>query len=450
MKRLMLDYFRRWWWVLVIGATLELVMGWFAATHTENNNFDPASSFQFQIALFTGAFLLSFDLQRGAARTVAALPLTARQIGRAWWLMTVGIPATVLISLLGLGAGLFHWFHPATVFPVNRLGLASLFTLLSLGSLFTLIFNTTQGMQGSRPQRAFNLVGGGLVGLMIGGGFIIFQDITNNPIKCALFIGVGSVLTVVGWFRAGQFVVGRASFRVAGLQTKAPRGQHRAPIGFGGVPLLIRVVSVRAFLIGLAMIVMMPLFLVLQGRMTSWREVIDIMGGVGNFFPFYFIILFQIIPSLTQLRFLRTLPLTASHLAAVMFAIVLLPLIALGVLVAGFGGLVVGASASLAVLKSYTFTLAPASLCIFFFIWRGVGVQAFAALILTMVAFQFVPLGLQSCFQNRVIPFSLMAGIAGGCILLSFLGTRRLLTHSSRVYRVQAIGFGGANWGAVR
>ena len=72
MKRLMLDHFRRWSWILVLGAVLVFVIGWFAANSRNPYSLDLPVVFQFQIALFTGAFLLSFDLQRGIARTVTA------------------------------------------------------------------------------------------------------------------------------------------------------------------------------------------------------------------------------------------------------------------------------------------------------------------------------------------------------------------------------------------
>ena len=81
MKRLMLDYFRRWWWVLALVGIFEFRLGWSIANRPEDN-------FEFwglMLALWTGANLLSFDLRRGVVRAIAPLPLTARQIGRSWW-----------------------------------------------------------------------------------------------------------------------------------------------------------------------------------------------------------------------------------------------------------------------------------------------------------------------------------------------------------------------------
>ena len=133
MKRLILDHFRRWWWVLALVAVLEFGLGWFIASRPEDN-------FEFwglMLAMWTGAILLSFDLRRGVVRAVAPLPLTARQIGRSWWLATVAIPAIALAALLFSGAGTFYHFHPDQAFPADRLALASLFNLVWLGTVFT-------------------------------------------------------------------------------------------------------------------------------------------------------------------------------------------------------------------------------------------------------------------------------------------------------------------------
>ena len=133
MKRLMLDYFRRWAWVLALGGIFEFGLGWFIANRPEDN-------FEFwglMLALWAGAVLLSFDLRRGVVRAVAPLPLTARQIGRSWWLATVPLPAIALAALLFSGAGTFYHFHPTKVFPAGRLAWASIFNLMWLGTTFT-------------------------------------------------------------------------------------------------------------------------------------------------------------------------------------------------------------------------------------------------------------------------------------------------------------------------
>ena len=164
MKKLILDHFRRWWWVLAPGAVYALVLGWSMAIPADASELwhgkrlfvlvwlkvqsNMFVSQVFCLAVFTGAMLLLFDLHRGIARAVSALPLTARQIGRSWWLATVAIPAIVYAALFFGGAGTFYLFHPNQVFPAARLVMASIFTLLWLGMGFTIYFNQFTSRQG--------------------------------------------------------------------------------------------------------------------------------------------------------------------------------------------------------------------------------------------------------------------------------------------------------------
>ena len=67
MNRLILDYFRRWWWVLALACVLEFGLGWFIVSVPEQN-------FEFWgllLAMWVGANLVSFDLRRGILRAVA-------------------------------------------------------------------------------------------------------------------------------------------------------------------------------------------------------------------------------------------------------------------------------------------------------------------------------------------------------------------------------------------
>jgi lysylphosphatidylglycerol synthetase-like protein (DUF2156 family) len=153
---------------------------------------------------------------------------------------------------------------------------------------------------------------------------------------------------------------------------------------------------------------------------------------------------------LQHLRFLRTLPVSATRLAVVMVATGILPLIALGAVVTGVAWLTIGTAAAITVSKSYMFILAPASLCVFFAVWRGAGMQTYALLLFTMFSFFMVPLWLQAFFHHREIPFSLTGTITVVCILLAFLLTRRALMHSSHAYRIQAGPFGNLPWATGR
>ncbi|MGD0412766.1 MAG: hypothetical protein ABSC18_13820 [Verrucomicrobiota bacterium] len=479
MNRLILDYFRRWWRVLALCGALEFGLGAFIASHAKEN-------FEFWgllIALWAGANLLLMDLKNGMARSVAVLPLTMKQIGRGWWLATVGIPAVALAALLFFGAGTFYYFHPRQVLPADRLGMAGLFNVAWLVVVF-ICSSAAPGVEGKGWRRARTVVLNLLAAITLLVGMLYFQNAAGKPIKRALLLGIGALLTVESWVRAERFVLGRAGFRLAtpqfkgargqpgaadeslrrleahrppatawwglrrrlfdrylrwveGMAGRNPRGEHHAPGGYGGIPLLIRTIFVRTFLTGAALLVLMTLsFMAVQSPLHS-----QIPGGLISLFPFMFLFLvvfMQPTPALRQLRFLRTLPVSATRLAGVMISMLILPIIAVGALTAGVTGLALGGPAAIGVLKGFTFMLAPAALCIFFHVWRGGGTPMNILLLLTLFGFQMAPLWLQGILHHPNIPFVQTGAFVGLCVLLAFLLTRRAIQRSRHAYLVPA------------
>ena len=489
MNRLILDHFRRWWWVLALCGALEFGLGSFIASRPQEN-------FEFWgllVAMWAGANLLLMDLKNGMVRSVAVLPLTTGQIGRSWWLATLAIPAIALAALLFLGAGTFYCFHPHLIFRVNRVGLASLFNVAWLGIIFA-CSSATSGFEGKGWQRAHTTFISLLAMLTLLGGMVYFQNAAGKPFKSALLLGVGVLLTTEGWFRAERFVQGRASFRLVapqykgapgapgtvdenlrrmealrppatawwglrrrlfdrymrwleGLTGRNPRGEHYAPVGRGGIPLLISTIFVRTFLTGAALVALMTLIMALQGGLNS--QLIEVLTSVFPFMFLFLIFFMQPTPALRQLRFLRTLPVSATRLAGVMITMLMLPLIAVGALAAGVAVLAFGTPAAIGVLKGFTFMLAPASLCIYFIVWRGAGTQTHILLLLTLFGFQLAPLWLLGIFHHPEIPVSQTGAIVALFVLLGFLLTRRAIKHSSHTYLVPANQFGNL-WGAGR
>jgi hypothetical protein len=468
MKRIILDHFRRWWWVFALGAAYALVLGWSMAIPTDAGDLGHDKKVSglalfffvwikvqgnmyvmqvFCLTAFTGAMLLLFDLQRGITRAVTALPLTARQIGRSWWLATVAIPAIGLTALFFLGAGAFCFWHPNKNYPTARLAMASLFLLLWLGMNFTIYSNqfvSNPGAGWNSRQGAGNLIITALaLWMMFGFGFS--ANASKNPVKLAIFLCAGTLLTVVGWFRAGRFspprhkqavALGRSGLRLTPL---AP-GRAPVPDGRGGIPFLISENFHKSFLTSMAAAAWMALVLAWQGVIKSWPQAFETLGAMAS--VFWVIIFLFLSPIVRQLRWLRTLPISATKLAAVLFALTSLPFLALGGLVAGIAALTCGIPFALQIAENYALVLAPASVCIFFAVRFGVGIPAYLVLLVTMAGSQMVP--------HRPIPFSLAGPVAAGVVLLAFLLTRHALRHSSRTYRIQATVFNKDPWGAAR
>ena len=200
---------------------------------------------------------------------------------------------------------------------------------------------------------------------------------------------------------------------------------------------------------GLAMIMLTHLFLLFQGSLKSWHQAVASVTGMGVSY-LWLIIIFSIIPVMLQLRFLRSLPISATKLAAVMIVLIILPLIVLGMLVTGITWLASGTSDALTVLRSFTFTLAPATLFVFFVTWQGTGMVSYILMFFVMIFSQFMSFWFQESILRREAGFSLVVVIAATFVALAFLLTRRTLMRGSKAYRVQANPFGNVAWGAGR
>lgn len=460
MKNIVLDHCRRWWWVFALSGAYASILGWSLATpdlanvywhgkHPFIQEFFKIQSTMFLmqsscLAVFTGALLLLCDLQRGLVRAVAVLPMTGRQLGRNWWLATVAAPVVWQFALLSIGAAVFYCFHPSTTFPVARLLLVDLLIFLWTGTTFVIYFvnYATPGLRWGKPC---NFVTAVLIIWMLF-GFALNLNAQKNPYKWALFLGLGLLMTIFGWWRAGQFIPGQTKQLVRGrihvnsgltpLPLKYSPGRQPAVDGSGGIPLLGSVTFYRAFFFCLFAAVWMPLAFAWQGQIKSWPAVIELVAGMVA--AYWVISYFVFMPVLQQLRYLRTLPLSASRLALVLIVLALLPVMALGALIATIAWLTTDASTTFLVLKNFLFILAPASLCLGVAVWRGTGIQTYVVLLATLIGFQVV------CYRN--ISLSLAGAVVALCVLLAFLIARLALRRSSHAYRAPATPFGNFPW----
>lgn len=456
MKQLILDHFRRWRWVLAPGALYAMVLGWCVALPADYGGTWQGNHLYWLVwlkvlglgfvthtlvlATWTGAILLAFDLQRGLVRTVRALPMTSRQIGRGWWWATAGIPAIMSVALLFLGAETFYLFHPNTPFPVERLELASVLAMLWFGTGFTIYLNqpTASGFGPRRHAGLVNLVTTALL-IWMTFGFALSMDAAKNPVKRGAFLLAGVLMTAIGWSRAGKFnpePIGQSGWGRAVQFISRRSGSTLTPLASeaardlvpGALPFLMKSIFTRIFFMVMILIVYAGLIFRLEGIIHSWDDAVRYVGGMAA--VFWTVIFFQITPVLRHLRFLRTLPISASRLAVVLMGLGLLPLLALGVLVAGAAWLISGSAEAITVLGGYTFTLAPAALCICFGVWRGGGLLSSAFLLIILIG--------ALVLSGGDIPVPLSGLITAVCIMSAFLLTRWALSRSRHAYLIRS------------
>jgi len=266
----------------------------------------------------------------------------------------------------------------------------------------------------------------------------------NNPVKCGVFLLAGTLMTAVGWSRAGRFDVktigetgwGRSMQFLTGLsgsallplapeKTRDVAGEPESP---GAISFLIRSAFTRIFFLVMTVIVYAGLMFRLEGIVQSWDEAVRYIGGMEA--VFWTLIFVQITPILRHLRCLRTLPISANRLAVVLMILGLVPLLALGALVSGAAWLISGPEGGITVLGSYAFILAPAALCICFGVWRGGGPLSFGFLLAILIGAYAV--------SRSEVPVSLSGSIVVVSLVLGFVLTRCALSCSRRPYFTRA------------
>ena len=275
----------------------------------------------------------------------------------------------------------------------------------------------------------------------------LFGMVSRNSIRTAGVITLGVVLTAVGWFMAEQLVAGRAAYR-PGNQTSGRR-PGRVPLqqGYGGIPRLMISTSTRALLFGLGMIVVMGLVFFLQGGPKyDWAGAIKAMLGMG-FFPFWFVTFVTLLPAFLQTRLLRSLPISATKLAAVMIGIVLLPLVILGCLIACVIGATLGMQTVVSFAGTYLLTIPMATLCVVLMFTLGNGMLGFLTMMFLLIATQSAWIFYQS--YNKV-GLGTATEIIGVCVVICFFAVRQCLLRGSKPYRIQATAFGAPNWWQTR
>jgi hypothetical protein len=431
MRRLILDHFRRWWLALALIALVTVCLALvICATAVQ-----PFAFWVLLLSMWMGAMLLGFDLRQGLARTVLALPLTARQIGRAWWFATVGIPTTAFAALLCFGASLWSVCHAGPV-PWVALAEATLFCFLWQGTSFTLNYGMTNEFFGTWRKRIGITWPGFLAMIMLFGSMLTAQILFERPLPFIFFLTIGFIVTAASWIRAENFVRGRAGFRMPDLQRLLPRGVCRPPTGDGGILFLLRETVRRGFWHLLTAVALMIAFCSLPRlKSASTPGVEGMMSALMTSFVVLFLIVLTLTPPLIQhLRLCRTMPLSTTTLAGVLIAITLLPIMAVGVLGSLSAGLLWGKVAAVATLKGYTFVLAPAALSVFILTQFGSGRSAHGSLYLLVIAYS-AGLPILSNHYLPGIPIAIRIALLAICIFLSFLFTRRALLHSRYAYR---------------
>ncbi len=240
MKAILLDYLSRRAWVL--GSLWMLHVLLTVVYCVTNQAFFPA------VALFGGSLLLSFDIMQGGSglpRTLLSLPVTEKQIGRAWRIAALELPALLYLGAqitgtlvaLAMGIGNVTWQSFLILLLVQTLILGTHFFALTGLPSHQASWNASLT---SFSRALATALWAGIIPF----SFLIVSAIPKRfaDIEPAA-LAVGSVmlaLTIAGWFRATGMVRGRLSRsnRVGSATQPSLIGQtdHSAYTRFGGLP----------------------------------------------------------------------------------------------------------------------------------------------------------------------------------------------------------------------
>ena len=437
MKRLLLDYLRRKAWILALCSLPLTALGAAAATPKEANSHLIGVIFQF--AFIMAALPLSLDLQQGMLRVTSLLPIGVRQLGRTWWWAGVGVPSALISVLLLIGGVIPTVLFPSVSVRWDALLLGAVSIWLWLGSAFTVLFSLRKDASQGWSARV-KTAGGGLVwGLMVGGGFLLTRWIGEHVgVQLSLLL-IGAVLTALGWARAEDLVLARAASPASTSSTPASAGRS-APEpekGGGGLRYLMTRTFVPATLSGVSLLFFTPLILVVANG-KSWDDALK-AGVDSSLMPFWFVFIFALLPVLTQLKFLRTLPLSADRLALSLLLMLVLPCLALGAIKALCVQAIIGPGAVGEMAPRHIVALCPLSLILPVALWRGLGRGTYSVLLGFVIFAQTIPSILSVVYGKHAGPGPLL--VVGALLTLpaAFFLARLALERGGKGYRANTL-----------
>jgi len=432
MKPLILDHLKRWGWVWGLIGLIQFGISF---------NTDPHRAIlHFQLPIFLGALLLMVDLQRGLSRALLTLPVSIRQVSRTLWWVAVGLPALFLTALITLAAILAHVTGIVKELPYEYYVFNGVATLLWLGSIFLIL----TGMPGRPPvgfrEQVQAALFGGFWGLSFVGAFFLFDDFHFRTTKGMLVMIFGTAFTLAGWFRAEHLVRQRAAGRAASPRLRNVQPQYRVHTGFGGLPYLWRTLLIPVGYIGLLFLGVLLFWGVIallktqrlgQSHMSPLQWVDAMTIPIGTFSIVGALII--LLPMITHLRFLRTLPISSDTIAATLVFAPVALIIAMGAFVAALTRFSSGVSTGLFIPQSCLFGVLFVSIGVPLIVWRGLSMGSYFVLVLMAMAGNILPV-LAHAAKSSPLEFLCISILA---IVSAFIITRFVLAQSSQPYRVR-------------
>ncbi len=457
MTTIVWDHVRRWWWLWLLSCAGcgYLVGGGRPLTPDLSNAWFP-------LAIYLGVVQLSVDLQRGdVPRVLRAMPVTARQVGRAWWWASVGLPGVVMAVITG------SVFLFASAFGSRPISLVACFNFwLTNALLFGPLFYFLTGLPPAGSAKGGRFTGWGCLFslLFVGSTFtmLYFYRLFPPPTtRWRVFVAVAALLTVAGWFRAEAFArehLGADSWRRASFANavRVLRDMGTNPLrgaeGYGGLRFLFRTIFDRMVLMGLFMVMLMGgAMIVVQFFTSAFTDntlVVDTTTIFVTTQALFWLICWQTTKAALHLRFLRTLPVSTTKLAGVL---ILAPVTAM-LVVFGFASLVFALFfpalrvSPLTLLRGGCLPeIALATFVVPLVVRRGMDLLSFAIVMVVLVGGS-----ISSLLLKEHLSILVSGAVSTLFVLGCFLLTKLFLEKSSATYRPRKNQFADLQWGTGR
>ena len=422
MKRIVLDFLRRWAWLYATGFLLAMGLDVIALTVPSFGVFTP----YFLAPMIGPLFVLGVDLMRGAAGVTIALPVSARRIGIAYWLVGVCAPAVLLSLALIFAMIIVPLLRPPIPSGWEQVAWTFIISFLICGFIFFVLTCFKAG-----PQEGFwnNLVAG-LAGALWGVGAFsslgikfLLDSRKADAVTIATLAFAALVLTLLGFFRAGPVVISRARVRIArsSPRTVTTAEPASAQSRLSGFPYLF--LESFKFSLGMAAV------LILCGYLLR------LLLQINSMFVLYTLLLCALLPSLRflpGLRQIRTLPISLNRLAFTLFLWPMLNLaLCLALLV--FAEAITATGAFNATPAAVLFSAAIASLANAVLVRFGPKLLPFAFVVCVMALFA-TPI--------ELLRFPSVAYYAASAaLMIAAFMLLRLSLRCSNMYRLPAVGY---------
>jgi hypothetical protein len=308
------NYLKRKRWYYGVGFVLHALMT--AGATTQKGM--PAVP----VAIFAGsAFLLMFDMMRGGnmpGRTLLSMPMTTKQLGRAWRFVAYGFPVVFFLGAVLLGVILAGIFGRGQLM-MEKVAILALFQSLFLGVIFFALSGmpSQPGGRKTMSEKVSNAFFGLIWGFSIPALMFFtqvfpksFADLSGAHVFAAILM---TAAAVVGWFRADELVRRRSSKSESSGKISKLSGD-KGSVGtwrrYGGM----RFFAAKSCSFSFAMTTILFFVSTLTYRLVSKGGSAEGGPQMGMFVTM--VVLIAVLQAVSQLRLLRSLPISRTALAS--------------------------------------------------------------------------------------------------------------------------------------